>query len=146
MLVDANLLLYARNADDPRQRAAAAWLEEVLNGPARVGLPWSSLVAFARIATNQRVFARPLTTADACAQIEAWLAAPAAWIPVPTERHAEIFTDLVRKHRVAGALIADADLAALAIEHGLELASTDADFARFGEIRWIDPIRERATE
>jgi toxin-antitoxin system PIN domain toxin len=144
MLVDANVLLYARNADDPRQPAAAAWLEEVLNGPARIGLPWASLVAFARIATNRRVFARPLTADAASSQIESWLAAPAAWVPVPTERHAEIFTALLRRHRVTGALVADADLAALAIEHGLELASTDADFARFDEIRWIDPIRERA--
>jgi toxin-antitoxin system PIN domain toxin len=141
MLVDANLLLYARNVDDPRQPAAVAWLEAVLNGPARVGLPWSSLAAFVRIATSQRVFARPMTADDACLQIEEWLAAPASWIPVPTARHAEIFTDLVRRHRVTGALVADADLAALAIEHGLELASTDADFARFGEIRWIDPLR-----
>jgi toxin-antitoxin system PIN domain toxin len=146
VLVDANLLLYARNADDPRQTAAATWLEQALNGPTRIGLPWASLTAFARIATSQRVFTRPLTSDMACAQIEAWLAAPAAWVPVPTERHAEIFTDLVRRHRVTGALVADADLAALAIEHGLELASTDADFARFDEIRWVDPLRERATE
>jgi toxin-antitoxin system PIN domain toxin len=146
VLVDANLLLYARNVDDPRQAAAATWLEHALNGPARVGLPWASLTAFARIATSQRVFTRPLSAETACEQIETWLAAPAAWIPVPTERHAEIFIELVRRHRVTGALVADADLAALAIEHGLELASTDADFARFTEIRWIDPIRARATE
>jgi toxin-antitoxin system PIN domain toxin len=144
VLVDANLLLYSRNADDPQQPAATAWLEEVLNGPARIGLPWSSLAAFARIATNQRVFARPLTADEACAQIEAWLAAPAVWVPVPTERHAEIFTDLVRRHRITGALVADADLVALAIEHGLEVASTDSDFARFSEIRWIDPLQARA--
>jgi toxin-antitoxin system PIN domain toxin len=140
MLVDANLLLYARNRDDPRHDAARVWLEAALNGRTRIGLPWPSLTAFVRISTHPRVFAAPLTPELACDQVTAWLSAPAAWIPVPTDHHAEVFTDLVRRYRVVGPLVGDAHFAALAIEHGVAIASSDADFARFREVRWVDPL------
>ena len=140
MLVDTNLLLYARNADDPRHAAAREWLTGVLNGPTRVGLPWQSLTGFLRIATNPRAFAKPLTPDAAASQVDAWLAAPAAWVPAPTDRHAEVLGRLIRAHALAGPLIADAHLAALAIEHGVTLCSTDADFARFPEVRWLNPL------
>ena len=139
MLVDANLLLYARNTDDPRHAPARAWLEAVLNGPTRVGLPWPSLTAFVRIATHRRVFAQPLSSEAAANQVLDWLDAPAAWVPSPTERHGEIFTHLVREHDATGALVTDAHLAALAVEHGIEVASTDTDFDRF-DVRWFDPL------
>jgi predicted nucleic acid-binding protein len=78
LILDANLLLYACNSSDLRQAKAQAFLEQVLNGPRRVGLPWQSLTAFARIATHPRVFPAPLSPAAASDQVEAWLAAPAA--------------------------------------------------------------------
>ncbi len=140
MLVDANLLLYSRNRGDPRHEAARGWLSDVVNGTTRIGLPWLSLTAFVRIATHPRIFATPLSPDAAADQVAEWLDAPAAWVPVPTARHAEVFTDLVRRYRITGPLVTDAHLAALAIEHGVEVASTDADFARFRELRWIDPI------
>ena len=140
MLVDANLLLYARNKRDPRHDPARDWLSVALNGTTRIGLPWLSLTAFVRIATNPRAFATPLTPDEATSQVMEWLGAPAAWVPVPTPRHAEVFTELVRRYRVTGALVTDAHLAALAMEHGVEVASTDADFSRFREVRWVDPL------
>jgi toxin-antitoxin system PIN domain toxin len=140
MLVDANLLLYAFNRADPRHDDAASWLGDALNGPTNVGLPWQSLTAFVRIATNTRLFPRPLSPDAASEQVARWLAAPAVWVPTPTERHAEVFLGLVRRYRIVGPLVMDAHLAALAIEHGIEVASTDADFARFREVRWVDPL------
>src|SRR5215510_1507028 len=140
MLVDANLLLYARNIDDPRHSTARVWLEEVLNGPTRVGLPWQSLTAFVRIATHARVFREPLSPSAAADQVLEWLDAPATWVPVPTERHAEVFARLVRDHAASGPLVTDAHLAALAIEHGVEIASTDTDFDRFTAVRRFDPL------
>ncbi|MGQ0616580.1 MAG: TA system VapC family ribonuclease toxin [Acidimicrobiia bacterium] len=142
MLVDANLLLYARNLDSDQHGRAREWLTSRLNGPARTGLPWSSLSAFVRIATNSRAFPQPLGPREAWAQVEEWLAAPAAWVPLPTDRHAEVFGRLVVEHRVSGPLVANAELAALAIEHGLTVASTDQDFARFQEVAWVDPLRD----
>ncbi len=141
MILDANLLLYARNASDPSHERAAEVLEGALNGPQRAGLPWQSLTAFLRIATHPRVFPHPLSAADAADQVEEWLAAPSAWVPQPSARHAEVLLGLVRGHRLTGALISDAHLAALALEHGVALWSTDADFARFEGLVWHDPLR-----
>ncbi len=140
MLVDANLLLYAANGQAPEHDRAAAWIEEQLNGSIRVGLPWESLAAFLRLATNPRVVARPLTAGAAWAFVEDWLETPAAWIPVPTDRHAEVLGALMAKYRPTAKLVPDAHLAALAIQHGLDICSADTDFARFTEIRWINPL------
>ena len=140
MIVDANILLYARNSDDPRHEPARHWLEAALNGDERVGLPWTSLGAFLRIATNPRAMPDPLDSAAAWRQVEQWLDAPRAWVPEPTGRFRAILGRLVREHSVQGALVPDALLAALAIDHGVALASTDADFARFGELRWVNPL------
>lgn len=140
MLLDANLLLYAVNRGAAQHEAAEQWLTEQLNGPRRVGLPWQSLAAFLRIATHPRAFAKPLAPQVAWARVAAWLAAPAAWIPTPGPNHATIAGELVIDSNAAGNLVPDALLAALAIEHGLTLCSVDTDFARFGELRWVNPL------
>ena len=140
MLVDANILLFAVNSAAPDHERASAWLEAALNGNRRVGLPWESLTAFVRLATNPRVVPKPLAPGDAWALVEEWLASPVAWIPVPTERHAAVLGDLVRRYRPAAKLVPDAHLAALALEHGAEIISADTDFARFTEVRWRDPL------
>lgn len=140
MLVDANLLLFARDAASAEHEVAREWLQARLNGPIRIGLPWVSLVAFLRIATHPRVYEQPLTAEDAWQQIADWLAAPAAWVPNPGPDHAEVLGRLVCEHRITAALATDAHLAALAIEHGVELCSADTDFARFPELRWRNPL------
>ena len=140
ILVDANLLLYAKISDYTQHRAAHDWLDGKLNHPARVGLPWPSLLAFLRISTNRRLFERPFGITAAWQQVEEWLAVPQVWIPLPTDRHAEVLGDLLCGSSVAGPLVSDADLAALAIEHGLVMCSTDGDFARFGSLHWENPL------
>lgn len=140
MLVDANVLLYARDESSPFHERARRWLAEQLNGPVRVGLPWQSLVAFVRIGTHPRAYDRPLSPEQAWHQVEDWLAAPASWIPQPTHAHADVLGSLIRRYDLRGNIVSDAHLAALAIEHGLTLCSADTDFARFSELRWIDPV------
>ena len=140
MLIDANVLLFAVDAESPLHEPAADWLTAQLNGDRRVGLPWESLSAFLRIATHPRASAHPLDPTVAWTFVDDWLAAPVAWIPTPTERHAEILGRLIRTHRIAGNLVPDARLAALAIEHGLRICSTDTDFARFTEVPWHNPL------
>ena len=110
-----------------------------MRGVAKVGLPWHSLVGFLRISTNPRVFRRPMPTREAWRHVEDWLAQPSSWIPVPTSRHPLIISDLLGDE-VRGDLVPDAHLAALAIEHGLTLCSTDGDFARFPGVRWENPL------
>lgn len=140
MLVDANLLLYAVDERAPFHEPAAAWLTERLNGARRTGLPWQSLGAFLRISTNPRAVERPLAPADAWGQVMSWLAAPTTWVPTPGDRHAEILGGLIVDHDLRANLIPDAQLAALAIEHGLTIASADSDFARFPEVHWTNPL------
>jgi hypothetical protein len=140
MLVDANLLLFAVDEQSPYHQRAARWLTDRLNGDRRVGLPWPSLLAFVRIATNPRAAANPLTPDEAWEQVEQWLATGPAWVPAPTDRHASVLGHLVRRHHLRANLIPDAHLVAIAIEHGLTLCSADTDFAQFDEIRWENPI------
>ncbi len=142
ILVDANLLLYARDESSEHHEKARSWLTTQLNGTNRVGLPWQSLTAFWRIATHPRVYAQPLTPSEAWAQIEDWLAAGPSWVPVPTQRHAAVLRSLVADHHVAGNLVPDAVLAALAVEHGLEVCSADTDFAAFTGLSWHNPLRD----
>ena len=142
MIVDTNILLYARNTGDPRNARIATWLEDALTGPTRVGLPWPVLTGFVRIASHPRMTSLPLSSADAWAQVEEWLDAPSTWIPMETDRHAEVMGSLIERYAVAGPMISDTYLVALAIEHGVELVSTDGDFARFTEIRWRNPLAQ----
>ena len=140
MLIDANILLFAVDETSKFNDRAATWLAQMLNGSARVGFPWQSLVAFVRISTHPRASEKPLSPTEAWGFVEDWLASDVAWIPAPTERHAETLGRLVTGYELRGNLVSDAHLAALAIEHGLAVCSADTDFARFSGIRWINPI------
>lgn len=140
ILVDANLLVYATTSSLAQHERARAWLDERLNGSAPVGLPWPSLLAFIRLVSNPRIFERPRPLVEAWRQVEAWLDWSTAWIPQPTERHREVLGRLLETAVQRPSLVPDAHLAALAIEHGLILCSTDGDFARFPQLRWDNPL------
>ncbi|MCB9379643.1 MAG: type II toxin-antitoxin system VapC family toxin [Acidimicrobiaceae bacterium] len=141
MIVDANVLLYAVDGDSPFHLAASRWLEDALNGDVRVGLPWQTLGAFLRISTHPRIAASPLGGEEAWEYVEAWLAAPAAWVPAPGRETADVYGRLCRSVPITGNLVTDAMLAAMAIEHGVAIVSADADFARFPGVRWLNPLR-----
>lgn len=140
ILVDANLLVYAHVGSFPQHEDARGWLDTQLNGNASVGLPWHSLLAFLRITTNPRVFQKPEPMVEAWRQVEAWLDCEVTWIPEPTERHRAVVGTLLATAGTQANLVPDAHLAALAIEHGLVLCSTDGDFARFADLRWENPL------
>jgi toxin-antitoxin system PIN domain toxin len=91
--------------------------------------------------TDPRILERPVDIAQAWRQLSEWLERPTAWIPQPTERHAQVLGRLLVQSGARGRLIPDAHLAALAIEHGLELCTNDGDFARFQGLRWSNPLQ-----
>jgi toxin-antitoxin system PIN domain toxin len=140
ILVDANLLLYAYHPRSNQHVAARKWLEQVLAGPELVRFAWMTIWAFLRIATNPRAFERPLSLDEATAAAKAWLDQPCAGIVEPGERHWEILLDVAAAGQVVGPLITDAALAAIAIEHGAVLHTTDRDFARFEGLKWMNPL------
>lgn len=140
LIVDANLLIYATNRDAPDHSAAKRWWESVLSGEEPVGLAWLVLLAFLRVTTNPRVFTSPLSFEQAAEAVDGWLEQPAARLVEPTERHWRILKELLAPLGTAANLTSDAHVAALAVEHGAELCSTDRDFARFPHLRWRNPL------
>ena len=144
-IVDANLLLYAYNADAPRHPAASAWLTELIRSGETVALPWITLWAFIRISSNSRIYANPRPAQETFAIIRELLEQPEVFVMEPGPRHAGILENLVAKHGITGALVTDAVFAAMAIENGATLASTDQNFRRFPGLRWIDPLGESIT-
>jgi toxin-antitoxin system PIN domain toxin len=140
VLVDANLLIYAFVESAPNHPRARAWLEKLLNDGGPVGLPWESLLAFFRFVTHPKIATRPLSSREAWAQVRLWTARSNVMIPAPGERHEEILARLIEETNCTSGLIHDAHLAALAIEHGLRLCSTDGDFGRFRGLTWVNPL------
>jgi uncharacterized protein len=108
--------------------------------PGRLVPHLNAVCEFLRVVTHPRALDRPLTVAEAWDHVQAWLAQPSVWIPVETERHGAVLEALVLRHDVRGNLVSDARLAALAIEHGVPVASADTDFARFPEVTWVNPL------
>lgn len=140
MILDANILLYAVDETSPFHAASLGWLEPALNGDRRVGLPWSSLWAFVRIATHPRALTDPLLPAEALQIVDDWLAAPAAWVPSPGRGHAALVAGLLTDLDLRGNLVPDAVLAALCMEHGVPIVSADSDVARFPDLEWVNPL------
>jgi toxin-antitoxin system PIN domain toxin len=140
ILIDANLLLFAHNTRAVQHDACRRWLEHVLSGPELVRFGWVTLWAFLRIATNPNVFENPLSIAEGEAAVTSWLEQPSAGILEPGERHWAILRRLLADAQARGPLVSDAALAALAIEHGATLFTTDRDFARFPGLRWKNPL------
>jgi uncharacterized protein len=144
MLLDANVLLYSVDRRSGHHSPCADWVRRAFAGPRRIALPWQTIGAFLRIATHPRVFSRPLSSNAAWRHVEQWLASPNCWIPEATERTARILGELVKELDVRGNLVTDAQLAALAIEHGVPVVSVDSDFARFSDVRWVNPVAPRS--
>ena len=140
ILVDANILLYAEDSLQSHHQLAREWWDDQLSGTGVVCLCWTVLSAFIRIGTNPRVFEHPLSLEQALARVQSWLDQPCTRIVRPTERHWTVFRQVLTDGQAVANLVTDAHLAALAIEHGCELASTDSDFARFPKLKWRNPL------
>ena len=141
IVIDANLLIYAVNEDAPLNREARTWLEKVVSGSETVGLSWSVLLAFLRLTTRAGLFRHPLSPDGAFDVISTWLTQPSVTIVHPGPNHLRALRGLVAEFGTAGNLTSDAHLAALAIEHGAELCSSDSDFSRFPGLKWRNPLR-----
>jgi uncharacterized protein len=139
-IIDVNILLYAYDLDAPQNVAVAAWLERLFGSPDMIGLPWQAVWAFLRISTDRRTPVHQKTPAEVFQIVRSWLAQPGVVLVQPGPRHFEILERLVVEGQAAGLLVSDAVLAALAIENGATLASTDRDFSRFSGLLWVNPL------
>ena len=140
ILIDANLPIYAYDKSSARHSRAKAWLENVLATEPDVRFGLVTVMAFLRVVTSPTVLTRPLSVAAATEIAMAWLSRDNVALCEPTDRHWPLFAELATAGQARGPMLMDAHLAALAIEHGATLASTDRDFARFPGLRWVDPL------
>lgn len=139
-VLDANLLLYAYNTSFEQHQRARTWLARALREPAPIGLPWQTILAFIRIGTHPRAFPHPLNPEQAVGIVADWLAHPTVVVVEPGARHWEILRRLLLTVQARGARVSDAHLAALTIEHGATLCTTDRDFRLFPDLRTLNPL------
>jgi hypothetical protein len=140
ILIDANLLIYAVNADAPLHRKARQWLERTLSSTEDVGLPWVVVLAFLRITTRRGILDHPLSTEQALGYVDAWLAQPYVTLVSPGASHWSIFRNLMAATGSSGNLTSDVHIAALALELGATVCSADYDFRRFPGITHRNPL------
>jgi uncharacterized protein len=140
IVIDANLLLYAYGESSPHHERARTWLEEVMSGSETVGLPWQTVAAFVRIATDPRVPGYRRSADEVLRVVSEWLEQPVVRLLTVSERSFQIFRENILDGQASGPLVSDAELAALTIEYGGVLHTTDRDFARFPGLRWVNPL------
>ena len=141
ILPDTNLLIYAHNIRSAPHQKACRWWNQCLQGYTGVAMAWAVILGFVRIATHPKVFEHPMSVEGAVGRVEEWLALPHIHVVHPPQTHFQTWSSLLKRLGTAGDLTTDAHLAALAIERGLVLQTTDADFARFPGLKWENPIK-----
>lgn len=139
LLLDVNVLVHAYREDAPRHAPVRAWLEGLVYSDSAFALSDLVLSGFLRVVTHPRIFTPPTPLEQALEFAEALRSQPNCVVLAPGDRHWSIFTRLCREGDARGNLVPDAYLAALAVESGSQLVSTDRDFARFEDLDWRAP-------
>ena len=129
IVLDANLLLYAYDRGSDFYARANPWLARKLSGDELVGLPWQSISAFLRIMTDRRLPGDRMNMIEATDVVGRWLALPNVRVPAPGSDHWSVLRRVLLDGQVSGPVVSDAHLAALTIEHGGVLHTTDRDFS-----------------
>lgn len=140
IIPDVNLLIYAYNMDAPHHLVAKKWWSGLMSGRQDVGLPWAVGLGFLRLMTSGKVMARPLTAAEALANVRSWMERTQVRILTPGVRHLDILDSFAARQLISSTVTTDAHLAALAIELGAEIHSNDSDFARFPGLHCHNPL------
>jgi uncharacterized protein len=145
IIPDINLLLYAYFAVFPLHQPARDWWEGVVERGEEVGIPPPVLFGFIRIATDRRVFVPPMDLGNATGIVEEWLSLPGIRMLRPGVHHVKIAFDLLRAAAFSRDLTTDAQIAAYALENRAIVHTTDADFSRFPDVRYIDPLADHVS-
>lgn len=141
IVLDANILFYSYSSSSPEYERARSCVQELFSGGEVVGLPWQTITAFLRVSTNSRL-PGARTPSEAVQEVEAWLSQPNVQIVAPGDNHWRILKQMTFEGKAFGPLVSDAQIAALTIENGAVLYSSDRGFARFPGLRWVDPLRQ----
>ncbi len=142
IVVDANILIYSYDSGSSQHTEARAWVEKTFSGSESIGLPWQTVTAFLRVMTNTRLPGPRLSLEQASQRVDEWAGRPNVRVISPGDEHWILLRRMIVEGRASGALISDAQLAALTMEYGGVLYTTDRDFARFPGLRWANPRSE----
>ena len=140
IVLDANILLYAYDSASSKHAKARAWVQDVLSQASPVGLPWQTIGAFLRVMTNARLPGERFTLEEAAQIVDRWLEQPNVRLLTPGDDHWLLLRRMIVEGQAPGALVSDAQIAALTVEYGGTLYTTDRDFARFPGLRWKNPL------
>jgi len=139
IVLDANILFYSYSIGSPQHEKARTCVEKLLSGSEPIGLPWQTIAAFLRISTNARL-PGARSAAEAAQEVEEWIKQPNVRLISPGDDHWQVLRRLIFEGQASGPMVSDAQIAALTIENGAVLYSTDRDFARFPGLRWVNPL------
>jgi toxin-antitoxin system PIN domain toxin len=142
IVLDVNLLLYAYDGRSLPHEQAASWWQSAMSGPELIGLPWQTIHGFLRISTDNRISGSQVPMERALALVEQWMNLPNVRVLSPGEGHWSLLRTMLLEGQVRGPMATDAQLAALTIEYGGVLYTSDRDFARFPGLRWVNPLQE----
>ncbi len=140
IILDANILLYAYDSASSHHAKARSWIERVFSGAEPIGLPWQTAGAFLRIMTNPSLPGQRFSLSEGVQTVDRWLEQPNIRLLAPGDDHWPLLRQMIVEGQAPGPLITDAQLAALTIEYGGVLHTTDRDFARFPGLRWKNPL------
>jgi len=140
IVLDANILIYAYDSGSSQHTKARDWVEQTFSGLESVGLPWQPVTAFLRVMTNTRLPGPRLSLEQAVRLVDEWQEQLNIRVLSPSDEHWILLRRMVVEGQASGALISDAQLAALTVEYGGVLHTTDRDFARFPSLRWTNPL------
>jgi uncharacterized protein len=140
ILSDANLLIYAYNTEAVFHEKSKIWLAEQLSSPEPFAFCWQTITAFLRITTIPKLFPDAFTQEEVRGFVNDWLSNQNVRVLTPTTNHWAIFERLLGETKIVGPKTMDAHLAALAIEHGVTLATTDRDFNAFKGLKTLNPL------
>ena len=140
IVLDANVLIYSYDSGSSQHVKARAWIEKAFSGLEGVGLPWHTVSAFLRVMTNTRLPGPRLSLLQAAQLVDEWLEQPNVRVLSPGDEHWILLRQMILEGQASGALISDAQLAALTVEYGGVLHTTDRDFSRFPGLRWTNPL------
>lgn len=139
---DINLLVYAYNPAMPEHAAARRWWQGLLDGSESIGMPWLVITGFIRVISNPRTMALPLSPVDALDRVQVWLMHNHVMIITPGDRHLDYLRQNLAVAYSGPDMIADAHIAALAMEYDAEVHTRDMGFDKFPNVHWRNPLRE----
>jgi toxin-antitoxin system PIN domain toxin len=137
---DVNVLVYAFREELAEHEPCRAWLRSAVRSDAAFAVFDLVLSGFLRIVTHPRVFRAPTPLGAAFDFVQVLRTRPNCITIQPGPRHWSIFERLCRESRVKGNHVADAYLAALALESGCGWVTTDRDFSRFPGLSVTSPL------